>query len=69
MINELKQLLKQAKKEKEEALRPYNERIRNLTGAIRSLEKFDNTSLEMNSNPQIQVIELPKQEERANYAN
>ena len=69
MINELKELLKQAKKEKAEALKPYNERIRNLTGAIRNLEKFDNTSLEINSNPHAQVIEVPKPEEGANYAN
>jgi phosphopantetheine adenylyltransferase len=69
MINELKELLKQAKKEKAEALKPYNERIRNLTGAIRNLEKFDNTSLEINNNPHAQVIEVPKPEEGANYAN
>ena len=69
MINELKELLKQAKKEKAEALKPYNERIRNLTGAIRNLEKFDNTSLEINNNLQSQVIELPRQEERVPYAN
>jgi phosphopantetheine adenylyltransferase len=69
MINELKELLKQAKKEKAEALKPYNERIRNLTGAIRNLEKFENTSLEINNNLQSQVIELPKQEERVRYAN
>lgn len=69
MISELKQVLKQVKKEKEEAVKPYNERIRNLNGAIRNLEKFENTSNEMNSKTQVQVIELPKQVERANYAN
>jgi flagellar biosynthesis chaperone FliJ len=69
MISELKQLLKQAKKEKEEAVKPYNKRIRNLSKAIRNLEEFDGTSLEINSNPHAQVIEVPKPEEGANYAN
>ncbi len=70
MIDELKELLKEAKKEKAEALKPYNERIRNLSGAIRNLEKFEDTSVGLNRKPQNQVIELPvtlnmKQEQRA----
>lgn len=63
MLQELKALLKQVKKEKTEAMKPYNERIRAVKGAIRNLDKFETVSLDMNTAPERIVAELPKPEQ------
>lgn len=59
MLKELNTLLLQAKKEKVEAMRPYNERIRTLAGAIRNLEKFNEETQSINGNPtaKVQILE------------
>ncbi|NCS96938.1 hypothetical protein GW756_06240 [bacterium] len=48
MLKELKELLKQAKKEKAAAIQPYNQRIRTLQSVITNLEKFDGYSAVIN---------------------
>lgn len=63
MIRELKALLKQANKEKTEAMKPYNERIRTLKGAIRNLETFTEVTTAMNEAPEKTVTTLPADDE------
>lgn len=41
MINKLKDLLEQEQKAKKEAMKPYNQRIKNLKTAIYNLERFN----------------------------
>ena len=49
MINDLKDALKAEQKAKEEAMRPYNERIKNLKAAISNLEHFNTVADRMNA--------------------
>jgi len=48
MIKELKEALAAEQKAKEEAMRPYNERIKNLKAAISNLEHFNTVADRMN---------------------
>jgi hypothetical protein len=63
MIRELKSLLKQVNKEKAEAMKPYNERIRTIKGAIRNLEAFKEVTTAMNEAPDKPVATLPSDDE------
>lgn len=49
MIEELKQALRAEQKAKEEALRPYNQRIKNLKAAISNLQHFNTVADQMNA--------------------
>jgi hypothetical protein len=49
MINGLKQALAAEQEAKEKAMRPYNERIKNLKAAISNLEHFNAVADRMNS--------------------
>lgn len=48
MIDDLKVALTAEQKAKEKAMRPYNERIKNLKAAISNLEHFNRVADEMN---------------------
>lgn len=49
MIDELKQALRAEQEAKEKAMRPYNERIKNLKAAISNLEHFNTVADRMNA--------------------
>ena len=52
MIKTLERELQKEQKAKEEAMRPYNKRIKNLKQAISNLKQYDLTAEEMNAKSQ-----------------
>ncbi|WP_299035175.1 hypothetical protein [uncultured Anaerococcus sp.] len=60
MIKTLERELIQEIQAKEEAMKPYNKRIKNLKQAINNLKQFDITADEMNSKEQKEATKTKK---------
>ena len=60
MIKTLERELIQEIQAKEDAMRPYNKRIKNLKQAINNLKQFDATADEMNSKEQKEATKTKK---------
>ena len=60
MINTLERELQREQKAKEEAMRPYNKRIKNLKQAINNLKQFDATADEMNAKEPTEATKTKK---------
>jgi hypothetical protein len=56
MISVLEKQLQKELRAKEEAMRPYNKRIKNLKTAINNLKQYDETADEMNTK-EVQIVQ------------